>query len=188
MWDEKQFFEDFVNESDKIKPDKEFVESLKKLDSKENLEEQKRKSSSQIIFRYAAIAAAIVVAIAAGIWIYAVNRPGNNGGEEITLPINAGQEETADKYTDSSDISLERVKELVKDDSIQIVDGDGNIISRETRSGLEDMLDRAVETDSVTGMFGDKTQYIIKGEEEIVIQIYFEQYILINETDVYCFE
>lgn len=188
MWDEKQFFEDFVKESDKISPDEEFVAGLKKLDSEEKLAEIRRKNSSRIILKCASVAAAIVICAVAGILIYRLNRPdGNKGGEKVTLPVHAGQESTTASNEEES-LSSESICKLVMDDDIEIIDGDGNAISSDTRKELEAMLEKAVVTDSITGLFGENTKYIIKGEEEITIQIYFGQYILINGRDMYCFE
>ena len=40
MWDEKKFFDDYVDESQKIKPDEKFVQNLKQMAWQE---EQKKK-------------------------------------------------------------------------------------------------------------------------------------------------
>lgn len=187
MWDEKQFFEDFAKESDKIRPSEEFVADLKNLDNEKKIIELKRRKNTGIAFRYAAIAAAIVVMITVGICIYPIKRTDGNasdGGGQITLPIQAGQENTGADNNDF-DVSLKSILEYIGDEGIQIVDGDGNIISDKTRSDLEEMIENAIATDSITGLFGENKEYIIKAEEDITIRIYFDEYILINGSDMY---
>lgn len=190
MWDEKQFFEDFAKESDKIKPSKEFVADLKNLDSENKIIELKRRKSIKRVLRYASVAAAIVVLITVGICIYAINRTDDSKsgeGAKVTLPIHAGQDETTADNNDF-EAGLSSVLEFIGDEDVQIVDGNGNTISSEIRSDLKNMLEKAVVTDSITGLFGENTKYIIKAKEDITIRIYFEEYILINGSDMYCIE
>ena len=61
MWDEKKFFDDYVDESQKIKPDEKFVQNLKQMAWQE---EQKKKKIP--VVRYIVAAASLAVCICAG--------------------------------------------------------------------------------------------------------------------------
>ncbi len=187
MWDEKQFFEDFAKESDRVKPDREFVEDLKKLNSESTIIELKRKKNTRTVFRLASIAAAVVVMLAVGIGVYTISSHDSDkpdDGEKITVPIHAGQEQTT-ADTEKPEINIESICGFIEDSDILILDSNGNEISQADRNDLESMFKHASETDSITGLFGDNTEYIIKTEEDIVIRIYFDEYILVNGSYMY---
>lgn len=194
MWDEKQFFEDFAKESDKIKPSDEFVADLKRMNNEADIIELKRKKNTRTVFRTASIAAAIAVLLAAGIGIYAIIRPAGDNpddGEQIKIPIHAGKDTPTTGEADNSEespVGTDAILELIEKDDVLIVDGEGNSISQGERSDLKSMFEHAVETDTISGLFGENTEYIIKAEKDITIRIYFDEYILVNGSDMYCVE
>lgn len=177
MWDEKQFFEDFNKEVDTVNPDDEFVNRLKKLDDKKTIINIKRK-------KLTAVAACILILFTVGIGAFAISRinidkPNNN--EQITLPIHLGQDET----TAPKEITMDYIVELLNDKDILVVDSDGKEISKNERAELVELLENAVPADSVTGIIGEGMQYIIKDDKDITVSIYFGEYVLVNEEDMY---
>ena len=177
MWDEKQFFEDFNKEVDNVTPDDKFVNRLKNLDDKKTIINIKRK-------KITALAACIILLFAVGIGAFAISRinidkPNNN--EQITLPIHLGQDET----TAPKEITMDYIVELVNDKDISVVDIDGNNISENERTELVELLENAVPADSISGVIGEGTQYTIKGDKDITLSVYFEEYVLVNGEDMY---
>ena len=177
MWDEKQFFEDFNKEVDNVTPDDKFVNRLKNLDDKKTIINIKRK-------KITALAACIILLFAVGIGAFAISRinidkPSNN--EQVTLPIHLGQDET----TAPKEITMDYIVELVNDKDISVVDIDGNNISENERTELVELLENAVPADSVSGVIGEGCQYTIKASKDIVVSVYFEEYVLVNGKDMY---
>ena len=177
MWDEKQFFEDFNKEVDNVTPDDEFVNRLKNLDDKKTIINIKRK-------KITAIAACIILLFAIGIGAFAISRinidkPNNN--EQTTLPIHLGQDET----TAIKEITIDYIVELINDKDISVVDSDGKEISKNERAELVELLESVIPADSVAGVIGEGCQYTIKADKDIVVSVYFEEYVLVNGEDMY---
>lgn len=179
MWDEKQFFEDFAKESDNIKPSDEFVDRLKKLDKKPS-------GKIRVIYRVAAVAASVVLLVAAGIGIFVISRPDNQkpGKEPVTVPIHLGNDETT--TTDENlEINQSTLVSLIEDKDVIIVDGDNKSITSSEREELGRMLLNAASTDTISGLIGENREYVIKADKDIVIKIYFDEYILVNGKHMY---
>lgn len=177
MWDEKQFFEDFNKEVDNIKPDDEFVNRLKNLDDKKTIINIKRK-------KITAVAACILLLFAVGIGAFAISRIGSDkpdNNEPVSLPVHLGQDET----TATKEITMDYIVELIDNKDISVVDNDKNEITENERKELIEMLEKAVPADSISGVIGDETAYVIKGEKDIALSVYFGEYVLVNGEDMY---
>lgn len=177
MWDEKQFFEDFNKESDNIKPSDEFVNRLKGLDNKTAIISIRRK-------KIAAVAACIVLLLTVGAGAFAISRIGANkpdNNDPVTLPIHLGQDET----TMAKEITMDYIVELIDDKDISVVDSEKNELTENERKELLETLKKAVPADSISGVIGEGTQYVIKSDKDITISVYFGEYVLINGEDMY---
>lgn len=93
MWDEKKFFEDYVEESEKIKPDDHFVEQMKKMAARE---EQKKNTIPMM--KYAAIAASFVVCIGLGCIVWNIQ---NASSDDMASDYDKSF--TAEEQTNGSD-------------------------------------------------------------------------------------
>lgn len=197
MWDEKKFFEDFVKENEEIKPSEKFVENLKQLDKVKNIEALKHKKVVRHSLRYASVAAAIVVFLVAGGIAFLIKGMGNgaenSGGTNIDIPLHGGNDENTwgeDGDSESPEVAdkLEKSIELIDNEAVSVLDKEGNELCNEDRAALKSKLLNATKTNEITGVFGEYEEYTIMGNEEISIKIYFEQYILIGKTEMYCIE
>lgn len=89
MWDEKQFFEDFVKESDKIKPDRNFVEKLATL-----AEEESSKKITPFGRNYKILASAAVVLLLVSVTgVYFLSNNGNSTAVVEESRLQAGNAE-----------------------------------------------------------------------------------------------
>lgn len=171
MWDEKKFFEDFVKESDEIKPDKVFVQRMKQLEK----EECKKKNP---VIRYAAVAAVFVCVISgAAVW--------KNAGKEAEIPLNridqnievqAGKNELSIQSGSIGKKPNESFSEMllsIEKENTVIVDEEGNELSQREKSELLERLKKAKLIDEEI----DEAYkyYFCQGEKNFELKVYEEQ-------------
>ena len=182
MWNEKEFFEDFAKKNDTIKPTDAFVNKMK------NLENNKPKSI-HIYYKPLLVAASILLMLACGFGVYMLVKPNSKPLNTIepTIPgIHLGQNATTAPLDTSFDI--DSIIEYVDDENISITGTDGSKLSEAERSSLKSLLEKAEKTESISGILGENTYYVIHTPEEITIKVYFDKYIIINGQDMYCVE
>lgn len=190
MWDEKKFFEDYVEESEKIKPDDRFVERMKRLAAGEA-----RKKKRIPAMRYAAIAASFVVCIGLGgiIW-YAQNLSTKDMAFDQTNESQADadgtmwSEEAGNAESDSttwwdgaenpSENSLTGIIDSLEQGAIVRAE-DGNEISQNGREELLALLSGAAESEEPEGI-AKEASYFLEGEETIEIQVWEEGFVQID--------
>lgn len=176
MWDEKKFFEDYVEDTNKVKPDKDFVDNLKKL----TLEDTNAKKSSMWI-KYAAIAAVIMLFMGVGFMAWKI--PHNKNGQETDFSnnVHAGH----DKEIQSGGtmiITIKTILSYMEDGSTIVEDTQGNAIEEDVRSDLIEMLKKAVSTDAGPTEDMKYDEYICKGATDISLKVYEEGYIVIKNN------
>ena len=113
MWDEKKFFEDYVDESHKIKPDEKFVQNLKQMAWQE---EQKKKKIPAA--RYIVAAASLAVCICAGGVALHMNidpKPGKT--VEYDIKNRAGKADAGKKHDESVSESTQGTEATEESDS-----------------------------------------------------------------------
>lgn len=113
MWDEKKFFEDYVDESQKIKPDEKFVQNLKQIAWQE---EHKKKKIP--VVRYVAAAASLTLCICAGGVVLHMNmnqKPGKT--IEYDMTNRAGKADTGKKHDESVSENTQSTETTEESDS-----------------------------------------------------------------------
>ena len=167
MWDEKKFFEDYVNESEKIKPDDRFIEQMKNLAAQEE-----RKKKPVPIIKYAAVAASFLLCIGLGgvVWHNQNTVPEEkNIGTQVELQAGQQVEEAG---------IIENVLDGIKQGAV-IRDEAGNEISQSQQEELYQSLKnaRAVEEPAE----GQKVNsYFLEGEQTIEIEIWEDNFLKID--------
>lgn len=193
MWDEKKFFQDFVQESEKVKPDDEFVEQLKGMMKEENVIQSKKRNNVYFM-RYAAVVAAAMLCLVVGTVVWkgfdGNSKTISNDKEDYTVNIHVGQDsEIQSGIIGNSNSELEEAIAIVQDEKIVIKDEDGENISSAKRKQLLSQLNRAEKVENEDDledlqMSDDECDmYICEGEEDLEIKIYEDEYILIGDSD-----
>lgn len=185
MWDEKKFFEDYVKESEKIKPDERFIEQLKQMADRE----EKRKKPVPMI-KYVAIAASFLVCIGLGHIVWrSQNIEPKEKNAEYKVELQAGYQET-----EKEDISAEEGIELERDVSGQetltmvlnymkqgetIRDENGDEVSQERQEELYQLLKEADEAEMPEDGELENT-YFLEEDQMIEIEVWENGFFKIN--------
>lgn len=169
MWDEKEFFEDFVKESEKIKPEEEFIRKLKNL-------EQKKQRKKFPYARYTAAAAMILICFGIGAFTFrkfGFTAPKSNSGLEYNVDLKAesGEEQihSGNIGTGSHNDLSQALAQLEEPDMV-ITNQKGEELSEEEREGLLERLKEArlIHQDAQ----GAYVSYFCKGQEAFELRIY----------------
>ena len=188
MWDEKKFFEDYVNESEKIKPDDRFVEQLK------NMAVQKEKKKKPIpMIKYMAVAASFVLCIGLGsvMWhnqnAVSGEEETNKKGIEFETELQAGMqssdqlqessEEQASSETNDEDAITEALNSIKQGAVVR--DENGNELSQSQQEELWNLLKNAKETKQPENV-AKTASYFLEGEQVIEVEVWENNFIQIN--------
>lgn len=194
MWDEKKFFEDYVEESEKIKPDERFVEQLKQMAAQE---EKKKKPIP--IMKYAAIAASFVVCIGLGSVVWRnQSTESEDKSVEYDAGLQAGQQSTEENdFQVENDTASENKSETESENenpseeeiltealnSIKqgatIRDGDGNEVSQEKQEEIYQLLKNAKEAEAPEGEKLENS-YFLEGDQTIEIEVWENGFLKVN--------
>ena len=193
MWDEEKFFKDFVNETEKVKPDDEFIEQLKHKTNEENMIRFKKREN----MKYIAMAASLLLCISIGGigWhLFGADiLKKEPGGSSYQNEINAGKEGNEISGTiDKKDSVLVEVITMVEDEKNLLDDEQGNALSTQEREHLAELLKKSGKIDNIVeGLKEDLLEkgniYYCVGEETVKIIVYEEKYIMIEDV-IYAIE
>ena len=182
MWDENQFFNDFVRESNQIQPSAEFVNKMKNL-SEQSLETDWKKKSTNLKVMTGVLAAAAVV----GIMFIA-----GQGQDKRVLILeedaiyvekedhsNAMEGNVYDIFDDKK-LLLENA---LTDRNVTVKDAQGEEVTAEEREVLLEQIMNAEETElSVEELEEtEATVYEVEGEIQVRICIMGDEYLVIND-------
>lgn len=200
MWDEKKFFEDYVKESEKIKPDDRFVEQLKNMAAQE---ERKKKPIPMI--KYAAIAASFVLCIGLGgvVW-HNQNETAQDKTVEFSAEVQAGKTSLEEEqilnesseeqqFSDEKQISEEQQSQEEQGEKrnpltdalnsikqgVTVRDEAGNEISQSKQEELWNLLKNAEETEKPENAVKEAS-YFLETDEPIEVEIYTDYFIQID--------
>lgn len=182
MWDEKQFFDDFVKESEQIQPSAEFVNKMKNLSKEPQQAGVKKKSATpKVITGVLAAAAVVGIIIMTGV----EQKP-----KEMTFPkdnVYADKEESHIIQGDLSEVWDENrllLENALADDKVLVKDEEGRELTIEEREVLLARIANAEVTDISSEKFDGKEAviYYVEGEEEIRFSIIEEEYLIIEEV------
>lgn len=202
MWDEKKFFEDYVEESEKIKPDDRFVEQLKNMAAQEE-----RKKKPIPMMKYAAIAASFVLCIGLGgvVW-HNQSKTAEDKNAEISMGIQAGNSllEEEGQFSDGEQASDEKSasdeeqtseeqqfsekseeREPLTDalnsmkQGVTVRDEAGNEVSQSEQEELWNLLKNAEETEQPEDAVKEAS-YFLEGEQNIEVTVYVDGFVQID--------
>lgn len=189
MWNEKKFFQDFVKESEEVKPDEKFVRQLKQMTNKNEIEKFYKRKRQVRMVRYGTLAAFFLLCFVIGgiAWNARddMKEKGNDETDGYTADAHAGNK----NYEMQSGIigeesDLETVIAIVNDETVILEDEAGEEISSGERILLLKLLNKAQKTDEAIDLKEEYTSYICKGEKEIEIKVYNSEFIVIGDTDI----
>lgn len=169
MWDEKKFFEDFVKESEKVKPEEEFIQKLKKLEPKE-------KKNRFRYAKYTAAAAAVLLCLGIGTLVFrevgtATQKPEDQiiNNIDIQAALDGEQIQSGSIGKGKKD-SLSDIISSMQQQNIIITDSSGKELSEEEKERLLKQLEDAETVSKNTQ--GSYTSYFVKEQQEFEIRIY----------------
>lgn len=197
MWNEKEFFDDFVKESKKVEPDRDFVEHLKNV--AKDMETDNNKYNGKIRNRFnisnykrgyiVAVMILLICVMAGGITLNISHKSKSEGKDkDVSDNIHAG---TQDKDIQSGTIGdkngILQAGILMENENIKVVDESGEPISAAKRKIIIKWLNMAQKTDKHIDLDMDYVSYFCEGEKTLEIRIYGdEEYIVIaGEDDIY---
>ncbi|MBD5137361.1 MAG: hypothetical protein HDT39_15645 [Lachnospiraceae bacterium] len=177
MWDEKKFFEDYVTETDKITPDEDFINNLKKVTSEES---HSKRSSTWV--KYCAAAALVMLCAGLSFVTWRLQYKNNDSKTDLgNEKLHAG----SNKEVQSGGMTIITIKTIlsyVEDGTMKVEDKEGNAVEENIRSDLIEMLEKAVSTDAKPTEDMKYDEYICKGATNISLKVYEEGYIVVEET------
>lgn len=185
MWDEKKFFEDYVEESEKIKPDDRFVEQLKNMAAQEE-----RKKKPIPVMKYAAIAASFVLCIGLGgvVW-HNQSKTAEDKNAEISMEIQAGNSalEEEGQFSDEEQQFSEKSEEREPltdalnsmKQGVIVRDEAGNEVSQSEQEELWNLLKNAEETEQPEDAVKEAS-YFLEGEQTIEVTVYVDGFVQID--------
>ena len=185
MWDEKEFFEDFKTESDKIKPDAYFVEKTVKMlnDNSSPTPIWKNK----IIFT----ASAAVFAIVLGIVGFSLLGRGDTESSsnkiaesQVTLKNEARAEKSSETEVVSVDLyKLDEITQWLSDSNVIVTDVYGNPIDEEERMSLKNDIEagKYIYLEKMDPSNNDVVgEYKLIGDRLIKLKLISDKYICIE--------
>lgn len=176
MWDEKKFFDDYVSETDKIKPDSDFIKELKVT-----MENETGSDKRHVLPKYGIIIAAVLLLFAGlGIW-----RAG--GGKSISDDNTKKPKSYAEKngQMQSGEVSIITIKtaiECLNSKESVVTDKTGGFISKDKKEELAKMLENAVSTDYKPTGEEKYDVYKCSGSAVFSLDVYDSGYVIVEET------
>lgn len=176
MWDEKKFFDDYVSETDKIKPDSDFIKELKVT-----MENETGSYRRYVLPGYGIIIAAVLLIFAGlGIWWA-------GGGKSISENDTKKPKSYAEKngQMQSGEVSVLTLKtaiECLDGKESVVTDKMGGVISKDKKKELAGMLKNAVSTDYKPTGEEKYDVYKCSGSAVFSLDVYDSGYVIIEET------
>lgn len=183
MWDENQFFDDFVRESNQIQPSAEFVNKMKNL-SVQSLETDRKKKSTNLKVMTGVLAAAAVVGI-----LFIAGQ--GQDKRELILEDDKiyAEKEDHSNAMEGSVYDIFDDKKLLLENAltewnVTVKDAQGEEVTAEEREVLLEQIINAEETElSVEDLEETEvTVYELEGEIQVRICIMGDEYLVINDT------
>lgn len=177
MWNEDEFFKDYVESAKKIRPEPEYLQQLKSNVNTENLKKLKQKNQKKTI-SYLAAAASIVLCVSIGgfaLW------KTNSGTISPSLSAQRQESEISGNVTNDNP-ELSSVLSMLSDSATMLDDEHGESVSEAERSHLISLLQSCVKSDTEKNISLEPTVYYCVGEEAVKITVYEEQYIVVHDV------
>lgn len=182
MWDEKQFFNDFIKESDEVQPSAEFVNKMKNLSEQSlQIDEKRKMKAPKVITGVLAAAAVVGILFMTGL---------GQGKEEMILEesqIYAEKEENSNTMEGSlSDIFSDKkllLEDALTEGNVSVKDAQGKELTIEEKEVLLEQIIHAEETEISFQSLDDKKEvfYDVEGDLKIRFSIIEGEYLVIQE-------
>lgn len=180
MWNEEDFFKDYIQSAKKIKPDAGYIEQLKTNTTTENLKKLNQKKQKKII-TYLATAASLALCITLG--GYGLGLWGNSRSPQTpsgSLSANKKPHEaTGDVTHDNPELSF--VLAMLTDANTILDNKYGESVSDTERNHLISLLKSCVKLDAPKDIALEETVYYCVGNETVKITVYENQFIVVND-------
>lgn len=179
MYNEDDFFKDYIQSAKKIKPDSDFIEQLKLNTNINNVKKLQNKKQKKII-AYLAVAASFVLCFSLG--SYGLGIWGQDTSPQHTNPLfaNKKQHDTTGNVAGENP-ELAKILTMLADNSTMLDNKYGESVSESERNYLISLLNSCVKTDASKDTALQETVYYCVGNDTIKITIYEEQFIEVND-------
>ena len=186
MWDENKFFEDFKNQSGKIRPNKEFVDKTVELVNN---------GSKMIPFRkirvaYTAVAAIVVFVAISGLGIMSLNKDSirtdkvtneKNTFHQESYAGKNGDKEIRGVVVEPNDVT--EILQMLEDKEVIVTDAEGNPLTEEQRQKLTETVrsPKIPDEKKLDEILGDDVkidEYKLIGDDMVIIKLINECYIV----------
>lgn len=186
MWNEDQFFKDFSDSMDKIKPDPSFVKELKSLANEDASLSQRTRSKKHQYIKYTQIAALVLLFLSiGGIGVHTLLSDSDNSSiADTSIHGNQGADSTTGTITgtiENQNAIPDSILSMVESKDTILTDSDGNVVSEEERDELLTTLKKCVKTDQTPDPSTASQIYYCEGEDTLKISVY-SSYIEINQV------
>ena len=189
MWDEEKFFKDYRSQTDRVKPDKDFVERLKQQTNPDNVAKLEKRIKKRRQMTYVAAAATVVLCVGIGAGKFFFRENGDNmrwnemhAGKTQDEPV-----KTSGISDSNRDKELSKVIVMLKDSSSMLDNMQGESLSTEEREKLVELLKHAEKVENTVEISGidfenEAVVYYCVGEETVKIEFYKERYARIGDN------
>lgn len=188
MWDDKKFFEDFVKESESIKPDEDFVEKVVAMTKAERNNKVVSFSGISKILTTAAVILLLVVISGIGFGQLNsgekgnVTKPDMHAAGNETINPDKGQTGNIEDIVNDKIITI---KSMLQNKDCQVKDVEGNFISDKEKVILLSKIEGAEEIEKISDNIGDTVSYTFVEDTSILVQIVDDKYLIIDGEQYY---
>lgn len=179
MWNEEEFFKDYIESAEKVKPDSDFIEQLKTNTNIDNAKKVQKRKQKKII-TFLTVAASLVLCISLGgyglgLW-----------GQDISPQSPGSLSANKDKYGNTGNVAgenpeLAKVLTMLTDNSTMLDNKYGESVSESERNHLISLLNSCEKTNTPKDTALQETVYYCVGDDTIKITVYEEQFIEVND-------
>lgn len=179
MWNEEEFFKDYLQSAEKVKPDPAYVEQLKANTNIENLKKSERKRQKKMIC-YLAAAASFALCISLGGYgfgLWGNSHPTHTPG---SLSANKEDSELSGSVTQDNP-ELSSVLSMLSDTNNMLDNKYGETVPDTERNHLISLLKSCVKQDTPKDISLEETIYYCVGSDTVKITVYEDQFVVVND-------
>lgn len=179
MWNEEDFFKDYVQSAEKVKPDSAYIEQLKANTNAENLKRLEHKKQKKII-SYLAVAASLALCISLGgygLGLWGNHNPSQTSG---SLSANKKNHEISGNVAPNNP-ELSSVLAMLSDSNTMLDNKYGESVSDAERKHLISLLKSCVKLDTPKDISLNETVYYCSGNDTVKITVYENQFIIVDD-------
>lgn len=179
MWNEEEFFKDYIQSAEKVKPDSDFIEQLKTNTNIDNAKKVQNKKQKKII-TFLAVAASFVLCVSLG--GYGLGIWGENSSPQPSGSLSANKHNhDSTGNVAGKNPELSKVLTMLADNNTMLDNKYGESVSDSERNHLISLLNSCEKTNTPKDTSLQETVYYCVGDNTIKITVYEEQFIEVDD-------